>query len=50
METDISLAPPFVSRLIDFYLLGSASPLILFLCRRFPLERKHLLSRAGFIF
>jgi two-component system, LytTR family, sensor kinase len=44
---DISLASVVSSYLIDFYLWGLASPLIFFLCRRFPIERRNFLSHAG---
>jgi sensor histidine kinase YesM len=56
MSLDIPLLPLTISYLIDFYLWGLASPLIFLLCRRFPLERKHLPSHtffhilSGFVF
>lgn len=48
MGMNISLVPLIISYLIDFYLWGLATPLIFLLCRRFPLERKRLLSHTLF--
>lgn len=38
------------SFLVDFYLWGAASPLIFWLCRRFPIERERIFSNAGLHF
>src|SRR4028118_14482 len=45
---EVWLVPIITSYLIDFYLWGLASPLVAFLCHRFPLERKHLLKHITF--
>ncbi len=54
--TPVTFRETVPSYLIDFYIWGAASPLIFWLCRRFPIERGHLPSRflfhlaAGLIF
>jgi sensor histidine kinase YesM len=47
LGVEVSLAQMIASYLIDFYLWGLASPLVIILSRRFLIERNHLFSRIS---
>lgn len=48
--TGITWQDFFSAYLIDFYVIGAASPVIFYLCRRFPIERGRIFAGLGIHF